>query len=106
MHSCADRQGMGPETRPGHWSDPHARKDPAHHTVDTLKNAANGSLAEATTYLVTSVLAMFAGLAVEFWYHTIPALFLMWLSAVVFTLGIIEYRRSQEPHGAYHGPEP
>ena len=97
---------MGPEMRSRHGVDPHARADPAHQTLDTLNHAANGSVVEAATYLFVSVAGMFAALAAEFYGYTAAALFLIWLGGAMFTLGIIEYRRSQTVDPRAAGPEP
>lgn len=92
--------------------DPHERKDPGHKTLDTMKNVASGSAIQAAIYLGVSVLALLGAVGTELmtaiygtadW--TVGALFLVWLSGTTFTLGILEYRRSQQPHGMYHGPE-
>ncbi len=85
--------------------DSHARSDPEHKSLDTVAKAANGSVYQAAVYLGVSVIALFGALAAEFLSYTLPAIFMIWLSGSVFTLGILEYRRSQEPHGMWHGPE-
>lgn len=82
-------------------------------TYNPLTNAATGSVGEAAAFLGVSVVGLIAAVSVQMvglasgasaaW--GVAALFLTWLSAVTFTLGILEYRRSQEPEKLYHGPE-
>ncbi len=69
------------------------------------KNAATGSVGEAATFLAASMVALFAAIGLELFAYTIAALFLVWLSGTTFTLGILEYRRSQLPAQVDHGPE-
>lgn len=85
--------------------DSHSRSDPEHTSLDTLRRPASGSVYQATAYLAISVVALFGSLAAAYLNYTIAAIFTIWLSGSVFTLGILEYRRSQEPHGMWHGPE-
>lgn len=79
--------------------------------MDPIEKAAPGSVGLAATYLVVSVIGLFAALAMEAWDPaiggggTMVALFFIWLSATMFTLGILEYRRSQAPPGTYIGPD-
>ncbi len=77
------------------------------------KNAATGSAGEAATFLAVSVIALIAAISLQFWglaqassaIWTVGSVFLVWLSATTFTLGILEYRRSQMPAQVDHGPE-
>lgn len=85
--------------------DSHSRSDPEHKSMDTLGGSATGSVYQAAAYLLVSVVALFGSLAAAYLDYTIAAIFTIWLSGSVFTLGILEYRRSQEPHGMWHGPE-
>lgn len=74
-------------------------------TYNPNAHAATGSVGEAAVYLGASVIAMIAALTLEFLSMGVAPLFLVWLSASTFTLGIIEYRRSQAPPEKNHGPE-
>lgn len=85
--------------------DSHSRSDSEHKSIDTLSGSATGSVYQAAAYLLVSVVSLFGALAAAYLEYTIASIFAIWLSGTVFTLGILEYRRSQEPHGMWHGPE-
>ncbi len=82
-------------------------------TYNPNLHAATGSVGEAAVFLGASVVTLIGAVSLQLigivyaasaiW--GAAALFLMWLSAATFTLGILEYRRSQEPAHQYHGPE-
>lgn len=77
------------------------------------KNAATGSAGEAAVFLGASILALLGAITLQLvgvfqaspivW--NVGAVFLVWLSATTFTLGVLEYRRSQMPAQVDHGPE-
>ncbi len=76
---------------------------------DPAANAATGSAGQAAAMLAGSVISLLAAMVIEINFGEVLLvpfeLFLVWLGAVLFTLGILEYRRSQEPPTADHGPE-
>ncbi len=82
-------------------------------TYNPNVNAATGSVGEAAVFLGSSIVALIGAVTLQliglasgqFAVWSVAALFLVWLSAAAFTLGILEYRRSQEPEKLYHGPE-
>lgn len=77
------------------------------------KNAATGSVGEAAFFLAVSIIALIGAISAQFYglaqaspaIWTVASVFLVWLSATSFTLGILEYRRSQMPAQVDHGPE-
>lgn len=72
--------------------------------MDPLENATPGSVGLAATYLAISIVFLFGAIAASAWDILFADLISVWLSSVLFTLGMMEYRRSQAPPGTYVGP--